>query len=269
MRSVASPLAVLVALAAGVVFVFPGAAEAGATTSLAAAPPAATAVAGRRLDVIFVPDAAAAPPFVVMVEAAGARRAIAWSFAGGAGARGALADEGGTAGALLPLPGAPGGASLVERNGSLSITIDDAGSWEDVLKVVPPPAGVAPLPVSGPRGLRLVVDGGVGGPAAPAVLYGPHVRLTGRAVVRADRAPLRAVVVADGEVLEAPGTAVQEASGCGRLVPAAVSVVGSHSLQLFGSGPALCAGPLVVVPVTGRKLDARRDVAVSGLVVAR
>jgi hypothetical protein len=221
-------------------------------------------LAARVLDVVFVPDAANAPPVVVVVDD-DEHRTISWAVAGGGA--GTLADDGPRAD-LLPLPSLPKGASLVERAGTLSLTIDDAGAWQDAYRALPL-SKVPALPVATATALRLVVDpaGTDGAPAA--ILYGSDVRVTGRAVVRADRSAVRAVVVAGKDVVDGAATPVDLVAGCGHTVPSAVSVVGSASLKLTASGPVVCAGPVAVVPVAGAKLDAKKDVAASGVVISR
>jgi hypothetical protein len=227
------------------------------------------AASPRGVDVVFLPDAPGAPPLVVSVEQDGAKRSASWAFAGAVPSSGALVDDAGTSAALLPLPVAPRGASLLERDGALILGVDDAGDWQAPLKVLPPPKGVAAMPVPGERALRLVVHGTVDGPPTSAVLYGASVKLTGRAVVRRAQPGARAVVVAGPDVVDAPGTAVQDVSACSRTVPAALSVVDKVSLKLTASAPAVCAGAVAVVPVTGTRLDAKKDVAAAGVVVVR
>jgi hypothetical protein len=221
------------------------------------------------IEIVFLPEPSAASPLVIMLENSGSRRAITWGFGGGAASSGTLADEAGNPRALTPLPMAPRGATLLDRGGSISIAIDDAGEWQETLKVIPPAKGTGALPVAGARGLRLVVHGGVDGPPTTATLYGADVRIAGRAIVRTDRPRLRAVVLAGNDLIGAEATAVTEAPACGRPAPTAASVVAEASLQLFASGPALCVGALVLVPVSGKKLDVRADLPAAGILVLR
>lgn len=226
------------------------------------------------VEVAFLPDDALAPALVIAVENTGARRALAWALvppATGTSHSGSLADQAGARG-LLALPQAPRGSGLVERDGALSITVDDAGAWEDTWQALTPSKAAA-LPVSGPRAFRLVVHGGVDTGSVPAVLYGNKVRITGTAVARAGRSEVRAIVTTGGKAaqfLDAPATAVDRVTGCGGEVPSAASVVTtSLALKLFAKGAPVCAGDLAVVPVEGTKLEAKKDLAVRGVLVRR
>lgn len=242
-----------------------------ALAALALAP----SLAARTLDVVFVPDAAGAPPLVIVLDDGGGKRTLTWLFADEAS--GVVVDDA-TAHDLFELPSAPKGSSVSDRDGLLSITVDDAGSWQDALRALPS-SKVPALPLPGSTSLRLVVDPSSVDPAAAsatgnpggaaAVLYGADVKLAGRAVIHKDAAAVRVVVIAGKDVVDAEGTALDVISACARTVPSAVSVVGVVSLKLFASGPAVCAGALAIVPVSGTKLDVRKDVPAQGVVVAR
>ncbi len=222
------------------------------------------------LDVVFVPDAPTAPLVFIAVEDTGVHRALVWALAapvagGSARGAGALADDQQGRG-FSTLPAAPRGATVLDRGGAVSITIDDAGDWAEPLQALP--HGGEGLPLPGPRALRLVVDPAAGSPA-PAVLYGAGVRLPGRAVVRRDAPAVWAVVLAGKDVVDAAGSAVDLVAGCGRTVPSAVSAVAPAPLKLLASGPAVCAGDRALVPVAGSRLDTRKDVPARGVVVSR
>lgn len=245
---------------------------------------ATLAPAVQSIDVVFLADSPDAPALVVTMENSGTRRALAWALVPpplvtAEGSRstygGALTDQAGAPG-YLTLPHAPRGGGLTERDGALSITVDDAGAWEESWQKLAASKGVAPLPVPGPRAFRLVVHGGVDGGPAPAVLYGNTLRIAGTATARADRSELRAVVKltngseAKTPLLEAEATAVDRVVGCGGEVPSAATVVTtSLALKLFARGPPVCAGDLAVIPVEGSKLGPAKDVAVRGVLVRR
>ena len=109
-------------------------------------------------DVVFIPDAAEAPIVVISVENAQEHRTLAFAVNGLSS--GAIADEDGTAG-LLSMPTAPRGSVLSEKNGTISVVIDDAGPWQDSLKAVP--SKLPAMAVPGDTSLRIVVDGAVDG----------------------------------------------------------------------------------------------------------
>jgi hypothetical protein len=226
-------------------------------------------LATKTLDVVFVPDAG---PIVVVSIDDTAKRTITWAVVGGTA--GAISDDPQRA-PPSPWPQAPKGAQVIDRGGSLSIVIDDAGAWQDAfatpapaLPKSKPPPSPAKLPVPGPTSMRLAIDPSSGDPAA-ATLSGATVSIAGRAVVRTDAQATRAVVVAGKDVLEAPAVAVDVVSACDRTVPSSASAIGAAALKLFASGPAVCAGALAIVPVSGAKLDAKKDVPAAGVVVAR
>jgi hypothetical protein len=243
------------------------------------------------VDVVFLSEAPDAPSVVVTLDNDGKKRTLAYAVlppsTSGSGAttfHGDLADDQGTRSALARLPQAPRGAGLVERDGALSFTVDDAGEWERAWAHLVPSKGAGALPVPGPKGLRLVVHGTIDGGPSSAVLYGNKVRVAGTAVVRTSShvagttSDARGVVTSAGVApavkpalfLEASGTTVDRVAACRREAPSAISVVTSSlAMKLYAKGTIACAGALAIVPVEGVKLDAKKDVPVRGVVVAR
>lgn len=244
------------------------------------------------LDVVFLPEAPDAPSFVVSLDNLGHKRTLAWAVLPPSSAAatatssftGELSDDQGTRGAIATLPQAPRGAGVVERDGALSFTVDAAGDWERAFAHLVPSKGTGALPVPGPTGLRLVVHGSVDTGPASAVLYGNKLRIAGTAVVRASTASsstsgdARGVVTSAGIApavkpalfLEVSGTTVDRVAACKHEAPSAISVVTSSlAMKLYAKGTIACAGTLAIVPVEGVKLDAKKDIPVRGVVVAR
>ena len=188
---------------------------------------------------------------------------------------GSLADHRGPRGTLT-LPQAPAGGGLVERDGALSITVDDAGAWEERWLSLALAKGVSAMPVPGPRAFRLVVHGAVDAGPVTAVLYGAKLRIAGTAVARGTQRGLRAIVStaasarAPAQLLEGAATAVDQYGGLRRHGAVRGQRRGRRAgPQIVAQGAAACAGPLAVVPVFGVKLEGRADVPVRGLVVSR
>lgn len=250
------------------------------------------------VDVVFLPEVADAPSVVITLENHGASRSLAFALLGTGGtggtgggtgsgmgtpSHGTLVDDDGVGRrglGIASLPLAPRGAGLIERDGALSFTIDDAGAWETTwAHVVPSKTAGGALPVPGPKGLRLVVHGTVDGGPASAVLYGNKLKIAGTAVVTTTSTgtQARGVVTSIAPMkpplfLAASGTAVDRVAACNREAPSAISVVPSGAgaaMKLYAKGAIACAGPLAIVPVEGLKLDAKKDVPVRGIVIAR
>jgi hypothetical protein len=219
-------------------------------------------VAAGTIDVVFLPDAPEQPAIVVTLEQEGARRALSFAVLTAPPLAGSLVDDGGAPRSLLPLPQAPAGASLVERNGSYIITIDDAGPWAAAF----PGAGQRgrSLPVAQAQSLRLVVAAGDG--AADGEVIGAGVRASGKAYVTSTRPAATAVLRAGRDVFAGAGAAIDSTAACGRVVPTAVAL---PSTKLSASEPPTCAGPLAVVRVTGVRIEPKRETPVVGVVLAR
>lgn len=237
----------------------------------------------RTLDVVFVPDSLEAPVLVIAADNAGDRRSFDWALlppdssseaASAPTLGGALSDQAGGPG-YLPLPSAPQGAVIVERDGALSITIDEAGAWQDSWRKLVPAKGAAPLPVSSARALRLVVYSGPEGGASSAVLYGDALRIAGRAFTFDDRQELRAVVRGPPSsrggqplLVAALATALDRVAGCGgEVASAAYLSSGALEVKLYARSAPVCAGALAVVPVEGMSLEARAGGLVRGVLV--
>ena len=241
----------------------------------------ALALQGPAIELAFLADDPQAPSLVVAISNTGKQRTLLWALVPSlpalSGSSGSLTDQAG-APSDLTLPQAPRGAGLVERDGALSITVDDAGAWEQSWQSLAPSKDVAAMPVAGPRAFRVIVYGVVDGGPTKAILYGNKLRIAGTAIVAspAEAGEPRAIVTTAAPAnkaplfFAAPATAVDRVAGCGGEVPSAVSVVTtSLALKLFARGAPVCAGDLAVIPVEGIKLEAKKDVAVRGVVFRR
>ncbi len=226
----------------------------------------AVAGAGASIDVVFLPDDAAAPPLVVRVSQQGAQRTVAWVVASTQPASGARSDAKGARRSLLALPGAPTGAALADDGATLVVTIDDAGDWARRYPDKSGRARVAGVSVSGERALRLVVPA-LGAPAGPATLVGARVRVSGTGVALPAMGAARALVRSGAELVVTEPTVVDGVAACGAIAAASWSS-DRPPLRLLAEGNPVCVGAMAVARVTGVRLSAPRDVPVAGVVIA-
>ena len=226
----------------------------------------------RRISWLLLGPAPAAPAPTTAGDAGTVDVAGAVAQAPFAGVTGELSDRRG--GGVLDWPQAPRGGALVAAADGLVLTIDDAGAWQDGLKLAQRPAQTTTVvPVAAPQTLRIFVVEGVDGAVSAATLQGTRVRYEGFALVSRRLAPALGLVVEENAKPTAklladggPFVFVSDEEGCSARVPL---LVAGPRVQARRQGAPLCGPRFLAAHLTGVWLTESRDVAVRGFVLVR
>lgn len=261
--------------------------------------PASTRAAEQELEVLFVADGAGPITYLEVRERSDDQtlvRSASWTFfAGGETVTKTTQDQlRATASAplLVELPSPPAGLSVAsDDDGTMLFTLDDLGDWQAALAsgvdLKPAPGGPA---VSSRKAARLLVEpppstlGRQGAWASQAVLYGTLGAVAGQAFVRTSAATRRHPVLVlpqEGQGLTSVDFGlgalashrtfvVDRARACERAVPTAILLWpkgGVPTRLVASSAPGCLPSGRVIVPLSGVRLEARKDTPIRAVLV--